>query len=85
MTFPQSKLDLWAHMQGKTHGEFMTEMIAAAFNEGYVAAFPHAAKHTVERVLEILRAESEEYQDAIGELRMYTVAEIERVLKKAKW
>jgi glutamate racemase len=85
MTFPQSKLDLWAHMQGKTHGEFMTDAIAAAFNEGYVMAYPHAAKHTVERVIEILKKETEEYQGALGELRIYTVADIEKVLREETW
>lgn len=56
---------------GETHGEWITPVISEAYNAGYTEAYPHAAKHTVEKVLEIAEKhlDNEAYQILLTALR----------------
>lgn len=75
MSFPQSKLEDWAKQMGETHGEWVAEVIRDAYITGYTDAFPHAAKHTAEKILKIVLEKIG--RDAEEEVRM--------VLTMEKW
>lgn len=83
MSFPQSKLERWAKEMGATHAEWLVPVLAEAYHAGYTEAYPHAAKHTVEKVLDIL--EKNEFVGAKSDdCRLFTLEEIKLLLKDKK-
>jgi hypothetical protein len=55
MTVTQETMEKWVEKIGHAHGKWESEMVKDFFLLGYESAWKHAAKHAVEKVLEVAR------------------------------